>query len=242
MTHGEMDELYELYAMGVLEAEPAAEISQHLEDGCSYCGEHVMEAAKTTAGFSALAETVEPPKRLRERVLASVAPPKSRRTWTFAIAGLSAACAALLVFSVWATADLHRMRDELAGLRNERDQLRSAVEILSKPETRTVEFGRTENVPHGRVLLNRQGGLVFAGSHLPPLPSNKTFELWLIPAAKGGAPQAAGLFRPNASGDFVDVSRAPVDASQIAAVAVSVEPLEGSTAPTTKLILIVPLG
>lgn len=242
MTHGEMDELYELYALGVLEPELAAEIARHLDDQCSYCRERLTEAAKITSGLSGLAKPVQAPKRLRDRVLASVAPPKTRRTWTFAVVALGAVCAALLVLSLWSTGEMHRMRDQLADLRSERDQLRAAVEILSKPDTRTVEFGRTEDVPHGRVLANRRGGLVFAGSRLPALAANKTFELWLIPAAKGGAPKAAGLFRPNASGDFVDVSHAPVDTSQIAAVAVTIEPLEGSNAPTTKPILIVPLG
>ncbi len=233
MTHGEMDELYELYALGVLEAESAGEIAQHLEDQCSYCRDHVREAAKLTSALSGLAEPVEPPKRLRERVLGSVAPRKARKSWTLAWVGVAARGVVVVVIV---------LSLRLADLRSERDQLRAAVEILSKPETRAVEFGRTEDVPHGRVLLNRRGGLVFAGSHLPALAKDKTFELWLIPAAKGGAPQAAGLFRANASGDFVDVSQAPVDASQIAAVAVSVEPLEGSNAPTTKPILIVPLG
>ncbi len=44
MTHSEMDELYELYALGALEPEPAAEIEAHLTTQCSYCMERIQEA------------------------------------------------------------------------------------------------------------------------------------------------------------------------------------------------------
>ncbi|MGI9070002.1 MAG: anti-sigma factor domain-containing protein, partial [Bryobacteraceae bacterium] len=92
----------------------------------------------------------------------------------------------------------------------------------------------------GRVLVSPTGGLVFVGSQLPVLPGDRTFELWLIPAK--GAPQPAGLFRPNPSGESVHISPVAVDASNTSAVAVSIEPRQGSTAPTTKPILVVPLA
>ncbi len=81
---------------------------------------------------------------------------------------------------------------------------------------------------------------MFVGTGLPALSANKTFELWVVPAK--GAPKPAGVFRPNAIGEAVDISSALVNASGAAAVAVSVEPLAGSTAPTTKPFLIVPLA
>jgi anti-sigma-K factor RskA len=189
--------------------------------------------------LSALAEPVKPPKALRQRVLSSVRPPARSHKWTFALAALSLACLALVILSLWSTAEMQRMRQQLSSVIGERDELRSAIELLSRSDTRTVQFGRAENVPHGRVLVNRTGGLVFVGSQLPALDADKTFELWLIPAQ--GAPQAAGLFRPNASGESVHISTAGVG-SATAAVAVSVEPRQGSRAPTTKPILVVPLG
>ena len=116
----------------------------------------------------------------------------------------------------------------------------SAVEILSRSETKTVRFGVADNQAHGRVFVNTSRGLVFVGSQLPALARDRTFQLWLIPAAR--APQSAGLFRPNAAGNFVNVRTQPIDTARIQAVAVSVEPQGGSPAPTTKPILIVPLG
>jgi anti-sigma-K factor RskA len=240
MTHAEMDELYESYALGVLEAEPALEIEAHLRDNCAYCSERVRDALQATAALSGLAEPVKPPKALRDRVLSSVRPAKRSRTWSYALAGLSMACVALVVFSFWSRAEMQKMNQQLSAMRVERNELRSAIQLLTRSDTRAVQFGGAENLPHGRVLISRTGGLVFVGSQLPALPGDRTFELWLVPAK--GAPQPAGLFRPNAPGESVHISPVPVDASNTSAVAVSIEPRQGSTAPTTKPIVVVPLA
>jgi anti-sigma-K factor RskA len=240
MTHAEMNELYELYALGVLEVGPASEIERHLDEQCGHCREHLAEAVQLAAALAETAEPISPPVRLRERILASVRPSKPARNWTFAVIALGAACIALIAFSIASRLAVRNMQERLDALAAERDQLQSAVEILTRPETRTVEFGKAENVPHGRVLVSRNGGLVFVGSQLPQLASNQTFELWLIPAT--GAPKPAGLFRPNEAGDSVNVSPGPVDTGTTKAVAVSIEPRQGSSAPTTKPILVVPLG
>ncbi|HSU58860.1 MAG TPA: anti-sigma factor [Bryobacteraceae bacterium] len=240
MTHAEMNELYELYVLGSLEPAEAAEIDEHVRTGCDYCLQRLQDALAVTSAMCGLAEPQTPPRRLRGRILAAVKPQKRSQAWIFALAGLSAACAALIVFSVWSATNMDRYRAHAAELEAQRNQLRSAVEILSRSETRTVQFGHANNQPRGRVFVNPQQGLVFVGSQLPQLASDQTFQLWLIPAS--GAPESAGLFRPNAAGNFVDVRTTPVDTTRIQAVAVSVEPPGGSPAPTTKPILVVPLG
>lgn len=264
MTHAEMDELYDSYALGVLEPELAAEIDAHLAQPCSYCMEHVQAAREFTALLAGIAEEKKPPAKLRNRVLASVAPVRPARSWTPLIAGLAAACIALLIFSLWSRSQMSSMREQVTALRNqsselrnqlavltierdqlaatrvERNQLRAALDIVSRSDTRTVQFGKAENVPHGRVFSNSRGGLLFVGSRLPRLAANRSFELWIMP--KSGAPRPAGVFRTNASGDSVHVSSVAVYPAQTKAVAVSVEPREGSSAPTTTPIIVVPLG
>ncbi len=264
MTHAEMNELYELYALGVLEPELAAEIDAHLAQPCSYCEGHVQAAAEFTAALAGIAEEKKPPARLRERVLGSVAPVRRGRNWAPLVAGLAAACIALLIFSLWSRSQTSRMREQVAALRNqsselrnelavlaierdqlaatrvERNQLRAALDIVSRPDTRAVQFGKAENVPHGRVFANNRRGLVFVGSQLPRLAANRSFELWIMP--KKGAPRPAGVFRSNAAGDSVHISSAAVDLAQTKAVAVSVEPRAGSSAPTTTPIVVVPIG
>lgn len=240
MTHPEMNELYELYVLGVLEPEQAREIESHLSDRCEYCNERFREAAFVAAAMSGMAEQLEPPKGLRERVLLSVRPPRRRTaSWIYAVGGLAAACVLLLAYALWSMNTSRSLHDRIGTLTQERDQLRSAVEVLSRPDTRMVQFGN-QNAARGRVFLSQNGGVVFAGSQLPSIASDKTFQLWLIPAA--GAPRSAGIFKANAQGGFVNVVPGPLDLSRIHAVAVSVEPRQGSPAPTTTPILVVSIG
>jgi anti-sigma-K factor RskA len=137
VTHTELDELYELFVMAALEAEAAAEIEQHLREGCVHCTEGVREAFRLTALMSGIAEPAEPSAQLRRRILSSVsplpreaepklAPAKRSSSWFFAIAAL-AACLALIIFSLNTRSEVQRLRDELRSTLNERDQLRTAL-------------------------------------------------------------------------------------------------------------------
>jgi anti-sigma-K factor RskA len=234
-----MDDVYELYVLGALEPEVARSIDEHLGDQCDYCLQHLREAVITASGMAGLAETEKPPKRLRKKILESVTPRPSLTAWKFWVGALAAACVVLISALVSRTSAVQSLRDQVAGLTQERDQLQSVVLVLTKPETKTVQFGIADNKPHGRVFINANGGVVFVGSDLPQVASDKTLELWVIP--KTGAPQPAGLFRPTAGGDSVNVWKRPVDMAQIQAVAVTVEPKEGSAKPTTQPFLVVPV-
>ena len=241
MTHLEMDELYELFVLGTLERDQSAEIKQHLQDDCPYCQAKVREAGELMAAFASVAEPVEPPNYLRNRVLSNIAPaaPRQSKNWLAGLLALGAACAALLVFCILLGNQVGNLRSQLGATVRERDELQAALKVLSRSETRTVQFGRA-NQPQGRVFVNRTGGLVFAGSRLPQLANNRTFQLWLVPPT--GAPRAAGLFQADANSDAVRVSSVQVDPANTAAVAVSVEPTGGSPAPTTTPIIVVPLS
>ncbi len=242
MTHAEMDELYELYVLGALEPDQAAEIDEHVRTECAYCLEHLQDAVVVTSAMCGIADSAKPPARLRERVIASVKPERRSRGWLYAVAGLSAACAALLIATFWSLNSAKSYQSEITELQAQRNQLREAIEILSRSETKTVQFGLANNKPHGRVFVNRSRGLVFVGSQLPQLAADRTFQLWLIPVKGAGNPESVGVFRPNAAGDFVNVKTTAVDIARIQAVAVSVEPPGGSAQPTTAPILLVPLA
>jgi anti-sigma-K factor RskA len=241
MTHAEMDELYHLYTLGALEPELAAAIEEHLASKCPYCAEHVSAAYRFTAALAGIAEPATPPPALRQRLMCRIAVPSQRpKNWMVAVAALVAACIALLVLFAGARNEIGRLRRQIAALTHERDQFRAALAVMSESKTQTVAFGTAQHGPHGRIFLSPNGGLVFVGSQLPHLPGDRTFELWLVPPT--GAPKPAGLFRPNALGESVTVSPVSVRPSQTKAIAVSIEPSGGSSAPTTTPILVVPVG
>jgi anti-sigma-K factor RskA len=237
MNHSEMEELYELFVLGTLERESAGEIEQHLRDGCTHCEAKVTEAKALMAAFATTVDISQPPAHLRDRVLSSVRPaavPK-RRSPSASIYVLAGLCAALLAVCVWLGTETRDLRSRLTEAAQDRNALESALKSLGRSGTRTIQFGKA-NQPQGKVFVNPSGGLVFVADRLPRLASDRTFQLWLVPPT--GAPRSAGLFRSDENGSSVSVSNVAVDPATTKAVAVSVEPASGSSAPTTTPIIV----
>lgn len=244
MTHEEMRDMYELYGLGVLEREERNEIDGHLRDGCQVCLAGVRRGLVTNAVILSFAPDLAPPKRLRNRVLASFG--IERRNWGW-MAGWGALTAGLLIATLWFSTESQRTRSELGLARqqlsrsiSELTRVQAVLEFLNAPDTRQVTFGKVQQQPpRGSVLVNPRSGVMLIASNLPALPAGRTFEMWLIP--KGGAPRPAGLFLADPSGNAVHVERGPVDPAT-SAVAVSVEPEAGSAAPSTTPIVVAPVA
>jgi anti-sigma-K factor RskA len=237
MTHEELSELYELYVLGVLDPEEKAELEEHLARNCSQCQAGVRNALAMGTFFASMPDPIAPPKRLRRRVLASVGvEPKSSRFWigglAVAAAALAVAVLALNLTLIRRSEDLSQARAEIARTTSEVSRLETAFQFLNAPDTEQVTFGKG---PQGRVFVNPRRGVLLIASNLPPAPSGKLFEMWIIP--KGGAPQPAGLFRADAQGNAMYIWDRPVDRAHTSAVAVTIEPEAGSPAPTSTPIL-----
>jgi hypothetical protein len=255
MTHEELRDFYELFALGVLEEPERAEISAHLARGCADCQAGIKGALRLNALLATLPETIEPPRRLRQRILAGIGmEPGLSRFWRSAWGLAALALAIVLVVVAIANRrgsqeladtrdqlrrsafDLAQARQEIQRSSAEVKQVRSAFALLNLPGTREVVFGAgPAQPPRGRIFVNRQQGVLFMAANLPPVPSGKTYQLWLIP--KGGAPVPSGLFQSDAQGNALFVRSGQVDPAT-AAVAVSVEPEAGSSAPTTKPVIV----
>lgn len=249
MTHEEMSEMYELYALGVLSTEEKLEIDEHLAQGCRDCSNGVKQAVEVNAMFMMLPDRVKPPKRLRRRVLASIAADASPRRWTLgwavAACGLAIALAGV-VMKMGAdlrtgNAQLEQARRDLRASNSQVSSMREIVEFLNEPQTVQATFGGVQSQPpRGRVFVNATRGVLLIASNLSPAPAGKTYEMWVIP--KGGTPRPAGLFQSDPQGNAIHLLSGPVDTAQTAAIAVSVEPSSGSSAPSTTPIIVVSLS
>jgi anti-sigma-K factor RskA len=87
--------------------------------------------------------------------------------------------------------------------------------------------------------VNAQRGVLLVASNLPPAPSGKIYELWVI--SKQGMPRPAGLFQSNLQGDALYLRGGALDVAATAAIAVTLEPASGSNAPTTTPIVVAPV-
>ena len=147
-----------------------------------------------------------------------------------------------------------------AGLRQDRDALRSAL-TAQNAQTVSLEadahkarqiLGTLTDPSAVRVSLTvpkaapspaaratyspRSGTLLLMASNLAPLPAQKVYELWLIPA-DGSAPVPAGTFSPDARGNASLLTPALHGAVAAKAFGITVEPVGGSATPTVPILL-----
>lgn len=113
------------------------------------------------------------------------------------------------------------------------------LDVLSSPQAQRVTLiaAHSTPVPTGHaVYLARQSALVFTASNLAPLPANKTYELWIIPA-NGSAPVPAGIFLPDARGMASVLLPKLPQGIQAKAFGVTMENAGGSNTPTLPILL-----
>ncbi len=91
--------------------------------------------------------------------------------------------------------------------------------------------------PEGKAIYARdRRSLIFIASNMPTLPPQKTYELWLIPVS--GAPIPSGLFTPDAHGSATVINPPLPAGVEAKTFAITVEPQQGSSAPTTTPIMV----
>ncbi len=234
-------ELFELYALGLLEPVDQAAISDHLFTACERCGVALRQAMSLNAAVFAATEMVEPPAHVRRRIIGLVSKPKP--SFSYAWIGLAAALACVAFYF---GLERQRIAGDLAGTRAAlqdeklaRQPIDAAFAFLRDPQTRPASAKGTGNQPRGTYFVNPQTGVLLIASNLPQIDVTKTYQMWAIP--KGQAPRPAGLFRPDESGAAIHIQPGAIDPATIAALAITVEPAAGSTAPTTTPFLVTPV-
>jgi anti-sigma-K factor RskA len=134
------------------------------------------------------------------------------------------------------------LRDEsnlVTNLAAQASRAQQVLEVLTAPTAQRVTLteGKAPAEPTARATyLPERGGLVLLATNLKPLPEDKTYELWVIPA-NGKAPVPAGLFRPDAAGTATLVLPPLTPGIQAKAFGVTIEKASGSDAPTSPVIL-----
>jgi anti-sigma-K factor RskA len=250
------------YALDAVDDTERDRIRKHLAS-CPACAAEAR-GLRDTATRMALAAAEPPPPQLREKVMAAVAqtrqqapagetspmarpaaavrraagrgrpgaahaarPARFPRLAWLALPVAAAAAVVLAVVLVVTQSRLNTARSQQAAL--------SAV--LAAPDARTAtaraEHGGTVTVVYSRA----EHRMIFTTAGLPPLPSGKVYELWLM-APKSNRP--AGLLAGQ-SGDRT----APLIASGLRPgdqTGLTVEPAGGSPQPTTVPIVVVPLS
>jgi anti-sigma-K factor RskA len=99
--------------------------------------------------------------------------------------------------------------------------------------------GQTTPLPQGRATyVANKGALIFLASNLEPLQPEKTYELWLIPAAAGENPIPAGTFHPDGRGNASVIMPTLPKGVEAKAFGVTVENEGGAATPTLPILLV----
>jgi anti-sigma-K factor RskA len=245
MNCDQLQDSYELYALGLAEEPERGEIRAHLNRKCEVCMTGVKEALEVAALLGTTAPPAEPSAKLRRRILASVGVEPRRFSWAPVWA---AATALALVAAIYfaredqrLTADAALLRQQMSSTVNELTRLTEAFAIINGPETKEASFGNAQpQPPKGRVFVNPAQGVLLIASNLPPAPAGKLYEMWTLP--KAGKPVPAGLFQSRTDGSALHVRPGALDVPATAAVAVTVENEAGADQPTSTPIIVAPLA
>jgi anti-sigma-K factor RskA len=251
------------YALDALDAEEAAFFEAHLAE-CDQCRAEVAELRELTGALAYAAPPVQPPARLRARILdearGSQALPSRPPTPTLSPPAAPAAsrparsrtpggwlpwlaAAASLVLALVAGASLLREREQRLALESD---YRQAVEAAARsdsllahvlgPEVQTATLAATGEAPAMRLFWDRaRGVMVLSARNLPPPAAGRTYQLWGI--AEGEAPVSLGTFETDPTGQAVVSLPVPRELA-LAVSAVTDEPAGGSPQPTTTPFLV----
>jgi hypothetical protein len=260
MTHDdEFLDAVAVLALGALPASEAESVLAHVE-GCETCRAEyrALRGAADSVGYAAESGAAELDElrsaRIRADLLRAIredaarprtvppaVPTQPRRQPWLAYLAIAASIAVVLS-SALNNAALRSQHDadqtRIATLQQAFEaQTKLASELrdrLSESDARLAALlspsAKHFAIPQGQVI--ESGGRIFLALHsLPPLGPNKVFQAWtVVKGAKGVAPSIT--FRADSHGTAL--IELPEAAGNLAAVALSVEPVGGSRQPTSK--------
>ena len=245
MNCSELHDYYELFVLGMAEEPERGEISAHLNRGCEVCMAGMKGAMEIVTLLGSAPTPVEPPAKLRRRILASVGVEQRGFSW----APVWAVAAALsLAVAIYFGVQQRHFADEAQLLRtqvrlqtNQVTRLTEAFAILNGSDTQEAAFGNAQpRPPRGKVFVNPAQGVLLIASNLPPAPSGKLYEMWMIP--RTGKPIPAGLFQSETGGTAMYIRRGAVDLPSTGAVAVTLENAQGADQPTSQPLIVAALA
>ena len=244
-----------VHALGALAGDDLRRLEAHLAEGCDLCEAELFALREAAALFPTRCPGDLFPAGLKAKVMAAIDAPSRFRTsgaspaesggspspiiWGLAIAASLMLAAAL--GALWYTTRL-----DLATLRNDNARLDSLIKAQEKelawlkdPVVQVAMLKGLEGNPNAKAQLlwhpgTKQGILYVKG--LPPLPLEKSYELW---AFVDGQPVAAGTFdaRPGDATVF-NISRQESFGDKPTKFAVSIEPKGGVPKPTGAIVLV----
>jgi hypothetical protein len=243
MTHDEIREQLEGYALGVLDPEEERQVVAHLS-GCEECRQTVAgyeRVADALPGALAEAAPAERSPSARRRVLAHASASANGPRWwprlALAMAGaaLVVAAAVALLWGVRANQALAQERALYAALAGQQeivfdvvDSVESRRVILTSPDQGSTSYGKVFTRPDLPYVVAMCG-------RLPPAPEGQAYQLWLY---DGSRVTFAGILPVTNQGFGALVYTADHVGLEFDRVTVTLQPASANAAPRGHPVLI----
>jgi len=128
---------------------------------------------------------------------------------------------------------LDAQQKEMQGSRDLMARQQEALALMNSATATKIQLNGMPAAPNARATLmfdKQTGRAVLLTDGLPATSADKAYEVWFIP--KGRSPMPGKVFTVDASGHAMVMERMPPEAMDGAVIAITVEPKNGSTAPT----------
>jgi anti-sigma-K factor RskA len=250
-VHEQFAEDLALYALNALTEEDRAHLEQHLAT-CPSCRLELEQLRADSALLALSTVGPKPPQRSRQRLLDAIAkeprmpvavPARPRRSLWGVLGWAAALAVVVLAASLWKEnnalqRDVSSFHASLDRQTVELERARNVADSITNPEGQhfTLVALKAPPQPQGKAIyVPKRGTLIFIANNLPELPSQRTYELWLIP--EQGAPIPAGLFKPDAHGSATVINPPLPPDTKAKAFAMTVENEAGAATPTMPIVM-----
>lgn len=249
-VHQQFTEDLALFAVGALEGPEKDALEEHLK-GCVACQSELQQLRSDAALLALSTLGPVPSARSRQRLLKTIARerrepagvPRKSAWWLLLPYAVSTA---LIVVAAFLWNESRSLKRTLVSLEQRHSEMEKQLQVaqdlvntLTSAESKHITLAPVKALPQpqGRAYyLSSSGHLIFLANNLAPLPSNKVYELWLIPSS--GSPMPAGVFQPDSRG-MATIVNPPLPAGvEAKAFAITIEPIGGSPAPTSQPIML----
>ena len=253
LTHDDLRDQSGLYVLGSLGPDERRLFEAHLAT-CEECAAEIHSFQQPLEALAATSPAALPSAAVRARVLASVMPRRTLSRWPWLAMAASLLVAAALGLYSWQLRGRvehleAQLRDAFLLVQAGDRQLAEArlvainaerkVAVLAAPDVAHVMLKGQIVAPDAsaRALWSRSRGLVFAATNLPQLPSGRTYQLWIL-AGKRPPISDGWVFKTDASGSATLLFQTAATLPAPTAMAVTIEPDGGMTAPTGAMYLV----
>ena len=252
-NHERYDELISIYSLGALDGNELREIEEHLKGGCGVCEEMLKENEKVLSLIPHSIPSATPFPRVKEKLFKKIRATKQIEEKTFAPTfwerlqplwlrlGGAVALALLIILFAFNLSLRDRLKEQeivISTLKEQVTRQNEIMEFLQNPNVVTINLTglKPDSRASGRVLWDRKNNnALFYGLNLPPIPSGKIYQLWVI---ADNTPISMGIFNVDERGNnIIQVANIP-HPRKVQKFAVTLEPAGGVPQPTGEMYLI----